>query len=448
MLLRLVSALLLLFLLFNLPFPDIKEHKKQIYLYHNREAEEFLSIHKSLKKNVHLVDDFKNRPLVLITTSLDNYNIKNFDLVYIKGKKKEDLYASVYRIPTRARIKDTVYFNSDYKVMDENGRVLKKLPVLKKHNFAYVRINNRRYRIDIRGVQEHAYVIDTIKEVASYHGALRRYFEGLPFVNYVEIMPKGDRFINYFRDSVRYGSVNFEPVLLVIGKDIKIEEKTDYSNPEGFYLAFKDTVVPVGIKNTAVVKKKNIYPVAFIIGKEKIPFAYVYQGVAYFSTPEIDVLYRSYPALFNSIMDSLLRLITTPLVYPFPVKQFVKEGEPLKIMVVCIPFCKDCRIIHGQRKEICLKDTVFLSSYTFVPSLDDTLVIVKAGNTGDTVFFHVIKRDKKITFDENKFVNYIYANTYSLRFGWFSKARDSMLFYIVLLFSLFITWFYEKKRSG
>ncbi len=147
-------------------------------------------------------------------------------------------------------------------------------------------------------------------------------------------------------------------------------------------------------------------------------------------------------------MDSLLKQITTPQVSIFPDKHFVYEGTPLKLSIMCIPFCTTCSVIHAQKEEPCIEDTSFLYTFTFTPSIKDTIIFVKVDSVYDTVFIHVLKRNNHITFDENEFVNYIRASTYSIQTGLFYRARNSTIFYFILLFILILTWFYEKRRKG
>ena len=147
-------------------------------------------------------------------------------------------------------------------------------------------------------------------------------------------------------------------------------------------------------------------------------------------------------------MDSLLSLITIPRVYSFSEKHFVYEGEPLKLNVMCIPFCQNCLVRHANTDEVCIKDTSFLYSYTFTPSYKDTVILVKVdSNIVDTIFVHVFPRNKRLTFDEKVLIDYINANTYAIRGDILSRARDSTLFYFIFLFLLIFTWFYEKRRE-
>ncbi len=443
MLRRVPLFILLVFLLFNLPFPDIKSYKKKVYIYRNKEAEEFLDEHPDLKHLVHLTRNKKLKPLLLITSSLNNMDEGNFSRILIEQQTKSH-YS--YIIPAHANAGDTLYFH-DNTVFNEKNEPVHAIVIKIGHNFVFTKLKNKRYRVDIKGIPEQVYVIDSIGKYEPYHGALRRYFRTMPFVSYVGIK-KYTRHTRYYLDNhVKKKNFNLKPKLLCIGKDLIIDKNTAISNPSGLYLAYKDSVYSTTITLSSDNTSKNIHAIAYLIGRKKIPFAYIKGKEAHLSTEQIDRLSRRYPVVFKSIMDSLLSFIITPVMIAYPQKHFIKKGEPLTINVICIPFCGDCDAIINNKKQPCLKDTSFLYSYTFIPDEKDSIVIISNGNIADTVSFHVLRENEKILYNSEQFKQYIISNSYSIKTGYLHKARNSTIFYILLLFTLIFTWVVEKQEA-
>ena len=426
---RLFLFLLLIYLLLNLPFITTRTYKREVYLYKNALAVDFLKKHPDMKKLVHLTRNTKRHPLFFITDNQKDTLKKYVDLFYLIGKK--DDISLINHIPTHAFIGDTVRFKSN------NGKDTF-IVISKKTNTIYFKENNM--RVVIKGIPKNVYVIDTLWNFMPYHGALRRYFEQKPFITFVAINPYQNRL--YLDDKIKLGGLRLKPIIYIIGKDLIVKSDNPVENPRGFYLALEDTILPVSIKT---VSPANITPdttLAYLIGGRKYPLFFIKDGKGYITTKKIDVLYRKYPAVFNKIMDKMIELTARPVVIGYPEKHIYRLHEPVTIHVLDIPHIDECFV---QRNR--LKEPLVFNTYTFIPEKKDTQVIVLCKDIKDTIKLTLINRTKNILFNQDEFIQRIKSNAYVQKMPFFAGAQDSTLFYVLLLIGLVVVWIIEKKRT-
>lgn len=428
MLHRLPLLLLFLFLLFDLPFISIKHYKKEAFLYENSHALKFLKENPNVKHLIHLTKNTKSRPLFLVTDTLNDTLLEKFDIIYVTRREESN------NVPTHTYIGDSI-------LITQNGKDTT-IRILKKNNV----VIQGRTKFLVKGMPQKIYVIDTIYSFYSYHGALRRYFNSIPFLSFVSIVKGRD--LVYTRDSVFKGKHRFDPVIYTIGKNLQFLHDQIVKNPHGFYLAFHDTVLPVPIKS---ISKTNIIPdsiIAYLISDKKYPLFFVKEGIGYITSTEIDKIARKYPKLFKKIMDEMISLTLKPFVIAYPDRHFYHTGDMATLTVVSIPHIGPCFVERNKSREIIItspQEHIFL--YTFTPTLSDSIIVIECNSAKDTVKITVKPLNPNILYNKDKFIATIRSNSFFLKRPLLGKSRSSPIFYSVLLVSLILVWLFERKKA-
>ncbi len=434
---RVIPFILLIYLLFNLPFFTLKQYRRNVYLYNNPAATNFIRQHPEIKNIVHLTKNPNLHPIFLITEDpLDTQN-RVFDYIYISTKDTASFF--INSIPTHAYIEDTVHV----KTPDGNQYAI---PINNRNNLFRFMLGKDSFQIMIKGIPEKIYVIDTIKVFSPYHGALRRYFESNPFISYIGIFPF--KHIVYTKDSVLQKDGKFKPVMYVVGKNLRLIDTDPIHNPRGFYLAFKDTTFPVPIKSISSPDLKPDTVIAYLIGRKKYPLFFIKDGTGYFLTPEIGILAREQPGIFKEIMDRVVEMTSRHLVYAYPDKHVYTAHETSKITILSFPSNEGCVILRNEVKEVPIPYNRNTAYYTFTPSLSDTLIIAKCGDSSDTVHITIYKpNSNRVTFSEKKFLKKIFSETYTIKRDLPGPSSESTEYYLILLFILILLWIVERRKS-
>ncbi|GEM_PF-6111273 len=431
--LRLLFLFLLLYLLFNFPFVVLKQYRKRVYLYKNQTALKFVNENPEIKHLVHITRNTDLHPLFLITDNPEDTLLAKFDMVYIESTS--NLFNTANNIPTYAYIGDTIRIKTG-----RNRDTL--IRITRKNNVVYIQDS---IPIIIKGLPHTAYVIDTILSFSPYHGALRRYFATKPFLSFIAILYGKNT--AYADNRVIKGTSSFQPVAYTIGKNLIILSNTNLYNPEGFFLAYHDTILPVPLRSITITDIKPDTTIAYIIGNRKYPLFFVKDHTGYITSPQIDILARKYPTLFVKIMNEMVSLTSTPLVYAYPDKHIYRFGDIATVKVMTIPSGGLCSVRRKEVAENIVATSSLPLTYSFIPNISDTTFVIQCGKRRDTVRIIVNTTSEKVAYNKQTFIKSIKSNSYILKRPLLGTAINSTLYYILLLSTLIIIWIFEKKKA-
>lgn len=428
---RLIVFALLLYLLFNLPFFTIGRYKKRVYLFKNEASEHFVKSHPDIKDFIYFTHSTKHHPLFLVINDIKDSLIKKSDFVYLT--KKEDNTSIINSIPTHAFIGDTIKYRT------LTGKDTFKV-IRQRNNF--IKIGG--YSILIKGIWKNVYVVDTIYSFEPYIGALRRYFEQKPFFTFVSINPNTHRV--YLKEKVIKNYIKLNPIVYTIGKNLILLKENPIKNPNGFYLALEDTTLSVPIKEVSNTKIEPDTTFAYLIGYRKYPLFFIKNGRGFIASTQIDIIARTYPDIFNKLMDQILKFSAKPIVIGYPQEHVYKIHEPVNIHILNIPSTGICFAERRTSKDPIIFSNSITTTYTFIPQSQDTQIIIDCKGVKDTVKINLINNMKNIVTCEKKFISKIHQNTYNIKRPIIGKSRESNIFYFLLLLSLIGLWTLEKRK--